>query len=54
MTGIDGVEFDHAWMNKVGVLIENLEIYVLSKADLLTNKLAAGREQDQGTSPGLR
>lgn len=54
MTGIDGVEFDHAWMNKVGVLIEDLEIYVLSKADLLTNKLAAGREQDQGDIAWLK
>jgi hypothetical protein len=54
MTGIDGVEFDQAWENKVRVLIDDLEIYVLSRADLLTNKLAAGREQDQGDIAWLK
>jgi hypothetical protein len=48
LTGIDGVEFDKAWENKVAVAIDDLEIYVLSKADLLRNKLATGRAKDQG------
>lgn len=48
MTGIDGVEFDDAWKNKLKVWIGDLEIYVLSRADLLENKLAAGRDKDQG------
>src|SRR5205085_8163271 len=42
LTGIDGVEFDEAWENKVGVNVDGLEIYVLSRADLLKNKLAVG------------
>lgn len=54
MTGIDGVEFELAWINRVKVLIDDLQIYVLSKADLLTNKLAAGRDQDQGDIAWLR
>ena len=54
MTGIDGVGFDHAWANKVKVLIDDLEINVLSRADLLTNKLAANRDQDQGDIAWLR
>lgn len=48
MTGIDGVEFDQAWQNKFSVVIDDQEIFVLSKADLLKNKLAAGRDKDQG------
>jgi hypothetical protein len=48
LTSISGVEFDRAWENKVGITIDGLEIYVLSKADLLRNKSATGRDKDQG------
>jgi predicted nucleotidyltransferase len=48
LTGIDGVEFDAAWVNKAGVTVDGLEIYVLSRGDLLKNKRAAGREKDRG------
>ena len=48
LTGIDGVEFDDAWKNKVSINIGRQEIYILSKADLLKNKLATGRDKDQG------
>ena len=48
LTGIDGVEFDEAWQNKVSITIDNLEIDILSKEDLLRNKLATGRDKDQG------
>ncbi len=47
LTRIAGVEFTQAWMNKLSVTIDDLEIFVLSKADMLTNKLAAGRDKDQ-------
>jgi hypothetical protein len=47
LTGIDGVEFDEAWKNKVSVRIDGLEIHILSKADLLKNKLAANRDKDR-------
>lgn len=48
LTGIDGVEFGDAWRNKVSVVIDDLEIFILSKADMLKNKMAAGRDKDQG------
>lgn len=54
MTGIDGLQFDDAWKNRVKVMVDDLEIDVLSRADLLTNKLAAGRDQDQGDIAWLK
>jgi hypothetical protein len=48
LTSISGVEFDEAWENKIGITIDDLEIYVLSKADLLRNKIATGRDKDRG------
>ena len=48
LTGISGVEFEEAWENRVSIEIDNLEIFILSKQDLLTNKLATGRDKDQG------
>ena len=48
LTGIDGVGFDEAWENKVSITVDNLEIDVLSKEDLLKNKLATGRDKDRG------
>lgn len=47
LTKISGVEFDDAWRNKVEVEVDGLEIYVLSKADLLKNKTATGRDKDK-------
>lgn len=47
LTSIDGVDFDEAWRNKLEVTIDDLPIYVLSRADLLRNKKAAGRAKDQ-------
>lgn len=48
LTGIDGVGFDEAWQNKINITIDDLEIDILSKKDLLRNKLAMGRDKDQG------
>lgn len=48
ITGIDGVEFTEAWANKVSVTIDDMTVFILSKADLLKNKLAANRDKDQG------
>jgi hypothetical protein len=48
MTGIDGVGFNEAWQNKVCITIDDLEIDILSREDLLRNKLATGRDRDQG------
>ena len=54
ITSIDGVEFDEAWENKVSVTIDELEVFILSKADLLRNKLAANRDKDQGDISWLK
>jgi len=54
LTGIDGVQFDVAWQNKSQIMIDDLELFVLSKPDLLQNKIAAGRDKDQGDIAWLR
>lgn len=46
LTSIDGVEFAEAFKHRVKVSIDELEVNVLSKQDLLTNKRAAGRVKD--------
>lgn len=46
MTRISGVSFDDAWKNKVAVSIGDLEVFVLSKSDLLLSKKAANRDKD--------
>ncbi|CAN5225709.1 hypothetical protein BH18ACI2_BH18ACI2_06530 [soil metagenome] len=53
-TGIDGIEFAEAWSNKATVLIDGIEVAILSKADALKNKLAAGRDKDQGDIAWLK
>jgi predicted nucleotidyltransferase len=54
LTGIDGVEFGDAWDNKINTTVDDLELYVLSKADLLKNKSATGREKDQADITWLK
>ena len=54
LTRITGVEFDEAWVRKVAIAIDDIEIFVLSKSDLLTNKLATGREKDLGDVAWLK
>jgi len=54
ITGIDGVAFDDAWPNKLAVTVDGVDIYVLSKSDLLKNKTAAGRDKDQGDVAWLK
>src|SRR3954470_17115580 len=54
LTGIDGVSFEEAWQNRVGITNEKMDIDVLSKEDLLRNKLAAGRDKDQGDISWLK
>jgi len=44
---IDGVSFDEAWENRVeGTLDGEVRTMVISREDLIRNKLASGREQD--------
>jgi predicted nucleotidyltransferase len=47
LTGIDGVVFDEAINGRMKVDVGGLEVFVLSKEDLLKNKLAAGRDKDR-------
>jgi len=47
MQHIDGVTFDEAWENRIEGLIDGeITAAVLSRDDLIRNKLATGREQD--------
>jgi len=44
---ISGVTFDEAWKDRVNAMIEgDTPTYVISRQNLIKNKLAAGREQD--------
>jgi hypothetical protein len=54
LTSVDGLEFEEAWHNRVNVVVGDIEIDVLSKADLLRNKVAAGRDKDQGDIAWLK
>lgn len=44
---IDGVTFDEVWQNRIeGLIDREVQVNVISKDDLIRNKLACGREQD--------
>jgi len=44
---IDGISFDQAWENRIEGLVDGeVRTVVISKDDLIQNKLASGREQD--------
>ena len=44
---IDGISFDEAWANRIEGLVDGeVPAVVISKEDLIRNKLASGREQD--------
>ena len=44
---IDGICFDAAWENRIeGIVDGEIRTNVISKDDLIQNKLASGREQD--------
>ena len=52
---IDGVEFNAAWKPRVSMKIdESLSVYVISDADLIAGKIAAGRPQDLADVDALR
>jgi predicted nucleotidyltransferase len=46
ITTISGVEFERAYANRKNILLEGLEIPVISVTDLIANKRASGRAQD--------
>jgi len=44
---IDGIGFQEAWNNRIAGLLEgDIPVMVISRKDLIQNKLASGREQD--------
>ncbi len=44
---IDGLTFDEAWPNRIeGMVDGEVPASVISREDLIRNKLASGREQD--------
>ena len=44
---IDGITFDEAWENRIEGLVDGeVRAAVISRDDLIRNKLASGREQD--------
>ncbi len=54
---IDGVDFDSAWERRDDSVIDlktGLKAYFISRADLITAKLAAGRPQDIADVDALR
>jgi hypothetical protein len=53
ITAIDGVEFSAAWENRYHTRFGNEAAFVLSKSDLIKNKLAAGRLQDLADAAAL-
>ena len=51
---LSGIEFESAYVNRVIVKDDDLEISVISLEDLITNKLASGRQKDLGDVEELR
>ncbi len=54
ITQIDGVEFEDAWKEHKTVEIENLQIPVIGKTQLLINKQATGRAKDRNDALWLQ
>jgi len=49
LTGIEGVTFEEAWPRRSSVRVEELDVPVISKQDLIRNKRAVGRERTYST-----
>lgn len=47
LTQISGVEFDDAWREHQAVEIDGMQIPVIGKSELLTNKKSTGRAKDE-------
>ena len=46
LTSVSGVEFDVAWRNRLVVKIDEMDIPVIGRIDLVINKRASGRPKD--------
>jgi len=51
---IDGVAFDEAWKNRIEGTIDGIPTSIISREDMIRNKLAAGRLQDLADAERLR
>ncbi len=47
LTGIDGVDFKHAYASHLEVDYEGLRLKFINRDDLIANKLASGRTKDR-------
>lgn len=54
LTGITAVGFEAAWPNRLTVTIDDQTVPVIGLADLIRNKAATGRPQDQADLIWLR
>ena len=46
LSSISGVEFDHAWPNRLEIKIGDLAVAVIGREDFIANKTASGRPRD--------
>lgn len=53
MTTASGLKFDEAFARAIPIMIEGLEVFVLSVADLIRNKRASGRTKDLADAEAL-
>ena len=51
---IDGVAFDEAWSNRIEGAVDGIPASIISREDMIRNKLAAGRLQDLADVEKLR
>lgn len=51
---IDGITFDEAWPNRIEGSIDEIPAFIISREDMIANKLASGRLQDLADVEKLR
>jgi hypothetical protein len=54
ITAISGVEFDAAWSRRIEITVDALVVPCIGLADLIANKLAAGRPKDLRDAESLQ
>lgn len=53
LTGVSGLTFDGAWINRLEAPIEGVRVPVIGLNDLVANKQASGRDKDRADVKGL-
>ena len=53
LTSVTGLDFERAWANRIPAELEGVQVAILGRADLITNKQATGREKDRFDVRGL-